>query len=374
MEGKIYIDGEIGSKVTLESVRNQVLALGDIDVLNVDINSGGGDVTVGYAIHDYLKGLDVEVKTKAVGICASIATVIFLAGNERSMLPNAELMIHNPWIQPTAPMGASDLEELADYMRVEENKLANFYTSELGADKKTIEGLMDVETRMDLNQSKSIGFVNASSNQYRAVASIKLNNVNNVNDMNDKQTSLLKDIKSLITKVVKGEEEVKAAVITLEDGTSVYIDSEDGEFVGKSIFVEEGGEAAADGTYKLEDGREIVVVDGMITELIEASEEEVVDAEALAAENESLKAEIETLKASMLESSKALEESVVVNAKMTETVAEIVAKVEALEVENKAMASVTVGGKESVKAAVKTPEVKVKESGIASGLASFLKL
>ena len=370
MEGKIYIDGEIGSKVTLESVRNQVLALGDIDVLNVDINSGGGDVTVGYAIHDYLKGLDVEVNTKAVGICASIATVIFLAGNNRSMLPNAELMIHNPWMQSNAPMEASDLEDMASYLRDEESKLANFYSGKLGTDKETIEGLMKVETRMDLNQSKSIGFVNANSVQYRAVASIKLDN------MNDKQTGLLKDINLLaakVAKLVKNEDAPQAMVITLEDGSSVYIDSEDGDFVGKSIFLEEGGEALADGSYMLEDGRELDVEGGVISEVKEASEPNE-EAEALAKENEALKAEIETLKAASVESVSALEESEKVNAEMKASIDSIVEKVSALEEENKAMASVTVGGKEPIKAAVKTPEVKKEEGGLASGLAGFLKL
>ena len=360
MEGKIYIDGEIGSKVTLESVRNQVLALGDIDVLNVDINSGGGDVTVGYAIHDYLKGLNIKVNTKAVGVCASIATVIFLAGEDRGMLPNAEIMIHNPWIQPNQGMEASDLEELASYMRDEETKLANFYTGKLGADKETIEGLMKVETRMDLNQSKSIGFVNANSNNYRAVASIKLNDM-------DKKEGLVKDLLNLtakLSKMVKGEESAKAMAITLDDGSSVFIDSEDGEFVGKSIFLEEGGEPLGDGDYMLEDGRELVVADGLVSEVKEGEGEEV----------EELKAKIAELEASMVESSKALEESNEVNAKLDESVKEIFAKVEALEVENKAMASVTVGGKSPVKAATKTPVVEKEVSGIANGLAGFLKL
>jgi len=247
-------------------------------------------------------------------------------------------------------------------MREEEGKLANFYSNSLGANKETIEGLMKVETRMDLSQSKSIGFVNANSNQYRAVASIKLN------DMNDKQTSLLKDIKSLITKVVKGEE-VKAAVITLEDGSSVYIDSEDGEFVGKSIFLEEGGEPLADGTYKLEDARELIVADGMVSEIVEGEpSEDPADAEALAAENEALKAEIETLKAAAIEGASALEESNKVNAEMKASIEVINEKVNALSIENEAMASVTVGGKEAVKAAVKT-----SLSNKSNDMASFLK-
>jgi len=370
MEGKIYLDGGFGEHITLESVRNSVLALGDIDTLNVDINSGGVDVDEGYAIHDYFEGLKkqgITVNTNIVGVCASIATVPFLAGEKRTDSPNSSPMIHNPWMNPNRPMEAKDFEKAGEYLREEEDKLAKFYANKLNADIDEIKELMKVETRMDKNLSRKLGFVNASSFEYRAVASIKLDN------MNDKQTGLLKDIKALITKVVKNEDSPKAMVITLEDGSTVYIDSEDGDLVGKMIFSEEGGEALADGSYLLEDGRELMVEGGAISEIKEAAEPNE-EAEALAKENEALKAEIETLKAASVESVSALEESEKVNAEMKASIDSIVEKVSALEEENKAMASVTVGGKEPIKAAVKTPEVKKEESGLASGLAGFLKL
>lgn len=371
MEGKIYIDGEFGTSITLESVRNQVLALGDISILHADFNSGGGDVNVGYAVKDYfeyLKTQGIEVHTNIVGICASIATVPFLAGDKRTRSGSSSLMIHNPWMQTDKPMEAKDFEEAGEYLREEEDKLANFYANTLKADVNEIKELMKVETRMDLNHSKSIGFINASSIEYRAVASIKLNK----DDMN-KNEGLLKDIKaslSSLTKLVKGSGEVNAMAITLEDGSTVFIDSEDGEFVGKSIFLEEGGEALADGTYKLEDGRDLVVVDGVISEIMEGDPAEAEDSE----EVKDLKSQIETLTAAALESASALEDSNKVNAEMSETVTSIVAKVEALELENKAMASVTVGGKASVKAAVKTLVVKDEGSKAAKGIANFLGL
>ena len=359
MEGKIYIDGRIGKEVTLESVRNQVLALGDIDVLNVDINSGGGDVDEGYAIHDYLVTLGIQVNTKAVGICASIATVILLAGDQRSMLPNAELMIHNPWIDPNKPMGARELEDLASHMREAEEKLANFYSSKLGSKTKEISELMNVETRMNLTSAKSIGFINAQSNNYKVFASVKLKDM-------DKKESLIKDIQAKLSKLLKGEETPQAAEIALADGTIVAIDSEDGEFVGKSITLADGN-PLEDGTYDLEDGRKLTVSEGMVSEVMEAEEG---DSEEVAA----LKAEIETLKATALEGASALEEAEKVNAEMKASIDNINETVNALVKENKAMASVTVGGKDPVKAAVKTPEVKKEESGLASGLAGFLKL
>jgi len=373
MEGKIYIDGEFGKEITLESVRNSVLALGDIKILRADFNSGGGDVNVGYAVQDYFKELKksgITVHTNIVGLCASIATAPFLEGEERTMSSSSTLMIHNPWMQPNAPMEAKDLEAAGVRLRGEEEKLANIYADKVDTDIEEIKELMKLETRMDLTQSRNIGFINAKSIEYRICASIKP--IVNKKDMN-KNEGLLKDIKALLDKVSGKEEPVQAMAITLEDGSTVFIDSEDGEFVGKSIFLEEGGEALADGSYMLEDGRELDVAEGKVSEIKEASAPNE-EAEALAKENAELKAELETLKASAVESASALEESKEINAKLDESVKEIVAKVEALEVENKAMASVTVGGKDSVKAAVKTPEVKKEESGIASGLAGFLKL
>ena len=369
MEGKIYIDGKFGEGITLESVQKQVMSLGELTVLNVDFNSGGGDVNVGYAIYDYfdnLKKSGLIVNTNIVGVCASITTVPFLAGQKRTRTPHSSLMIHNPWMQSDQPMEAKDHEEAAVYLREEENKLANFYASKLQADVNEIKDLMKVETRLDINHSKSIGFINANSIEYRAVASVKLND----KDM-DKKEGVLKDIQAKLSRLIKGEDVPQAAEMTLADGTIVMVDSEDGEFVGKSITLADGS-SLEDGTYDLEDGRKLTVVEGMISEVMEAEEPE--DVEALKSENESLKAELEGMKAAQIESASALDEASKANAEMKESIDGINETVNALMKENKVMASITVGGRSEVKAAVKTPKVKKEVSGLASGLAGFLKL
>ena len=372
MEGKIYIDGVFGEGITLKSVQEQVSALGELTILNVDFNSGGGDVDVGYAVYDYLDSLKksgVTVNTNIVGVCASITTVPFLAGEKRTRTPHSSLMIHNPWMQPNAPMEAVDFEEAGEYLREEENKLASFYAKSLSADVNEIKELMRVETRLDVDQSKSIGFINAKSIEYRAVASIKLNETY----MNDKNTSLFKDIQASIDKLskfVKGSEEpVKAADLTLSDGTVVVIDTEDGEFVGKSITMTDGS-ALEDGIYELEGGIKITVLEGMVSEVAEVEEGD--NAEDLKSENESLKAELESLKASQVESASALEEAEKVNAEMKASIEDIATKVSALEVENKAMASVVVGGDQPLKAAIKTPKASSKTSGDHSFFSKFI--
>ena len=369
MKGRILIEGVVGEEVTLESVRSQVESLGEVKELHVDINSPGGDVSEGYAILDYLQDLGLPITTRNIGTVASIATVIYAAGQERKSLPNAEFMIHNPWIQPSSPMESSDLMEMGEFLKRTEDKLAQFYSENYEVSREEAELLMDKETYLDLKEARKYGFVNAEAQKFKAVAKIKFDNM-------DKQTNILNDIKNALDNLVKGvkAEEVKAMEIALADGSSIFVDSEDGDFVGKAVFTEEGGEPLADGSYPLEDGRELIVTDGIIAEIVEGGEEanEDEELEALKAENAELKAELETLRASNEETSQALESEKEVNAQNGEAINSILAKIEELEAENKAMAKVTVGGAEPVKAATKAPKGKV-EKPEANGFLEFLK-
>ena len=62
------------------------------------INSPGGDVTSGLAIYDTMQFIKPQVQTVCVGMAASMAAVLLLAGEKgkRFALPNSEIMIHQP--------------------------------------------------------------------------------------------------------------------------------------------------------------------------------------------------------------------------------------------------------------------------------------
>lgn len=66
------------------------------------INSPGGEVKSGFAVYDYMTLTDTPIRTVCVGQAASMAAILFLAGDRREMLPHSELMIHDP-----APGGGS---------------------------------------------------------------------------------------------------------------------------------------------------------------------------------------------------------------------------------------------------------------------------
>ena len=67
--------------------------------IHVYINSPGGSVTAGLAIYDTMQHLRCDVATYCVGQAASMGAVLLAAGarGKRHALPNARIMIHQPW-------------------------------------------------------------------------------------------------------------------------------------------------------------------------------------------------------------------------------------------------------------------------------------
>lgn len=67
--------------------------------INLYVNSPGGSVTAGLAIYDTMQFLKCDVTTYCVGQAASMGAVLLAAGaaGKRYALPNARIMIHQPW-------------------------------------------------------------------------------------------------------------------------------------------------------------------------------------------------------------------------------------------------------------------------------------
>lgn len=295
MVANIFISDVIGEDTTLNNVRSQYAMYKDPSEVVVHINSVGGDVVEGYAIHDYLKSLGKKITTKIEGKCYSIATIIALAGDERLMSENSELMIHNPWMESEAGDSKHFLKVASELHRAE-NNIAKFYANKVGLELTHVRALMDKETYIDKAKAKDLGFITGEKEQLKAVA--QLNNMN-VED-NKKAKTLLGEIKKMLGMEI--EEKPKAMIeTTLDDGTNIVIDSEDGDIVGKTVMISVDGELtpAPSGEHKLSDGRVIVVSDGVISEVKEASiAAEDDDVEKLKEEMAALRAENESLKAS----------------------------------------------------------------------------
>lgn len=132
-----------GEGVTLKRIDAALRAIGERDV-TVYINSPGGDMFEGIAIYNRLKEHSHKVTTKVLGMAASAASIIYLAGSDRQVASSAFLMIHNCW---TFLAGNRHyLRDVADDMQEFDAAMADLYAETSGQGVDDIAELMDDET------------------------------------------------------------------------------------------------------------------------------------------------------------------------------------------------------------------------------------
>lgn len=302
--GQINIVGSIGGwEVSLQNVMEQVKSLGNVDEYLVIINSGGGEVFEGYAIYNYLLSLNKPITTRGVGIVASIATVIFLAGKNRQLYNNTQFLIHNPWSMTEGD--ATEFIKKAEELKVIENNLIDFYSQQTGIDNSIIQSLMNEDKFISSDAALELKFATEILSPVKAFATFK-----NKNQNKNQMSKIGKIFKSAFAELKKAGVLLNETVLTA-DGTELEI-SMAGATPAVGDEVMEGGQPA-EGSYQLADGTEIEVKGGIITAIIQPS--------AAADANASTEVEILNAKKSELE----------------EQVANLTSELEALKIENETL-------------------------------------
>lgn len=160
-QADIYIFGDITScawdesDVSSFSLSKQLAEL-DVDVINIHINSYGGEVAEGLAIYNMLKNHPAKVKTYCDGFACSIASVVFMAGDERIMNNASMLMIHNAWTYTAG--NAEDLRKVADDLDIISQGAFAAYKSAVNiSDEKLLE-MLNAETWILPDDALEMGF------------------------------------------------------------------------------------------------------------------------------------------------------------------------------------------------------------------------
>ncbi|SFB52366.1 ATP-dependent protease ClpP, protease subunit [Rhizobium sp. NFR07] len=151
----IHLYDEIGYwGVNARSFRSQLSQVsGDI---TLRINSPGGDVFDGISIYNDLLAYDGKVKVEVVGLAASIASIIAMAGDEIVIADNAMFMIHNAW---TIGVGnRHDLSDVATVLGKIDDALARTYAARTTTGIRAIKQMMDDETWLTAREAKDAGF------------------------------------------------------------------------------------------------------------------------------------------------------------------------------------------------------------------------
>ncbi|TFE30828.1 head maturation protease, ClpP-related [Cohnella luojiensis] len=162
-KAELLIYGEIssmafwGDEVTPKDVNDMLNAIGDnISELTVRINSPGGDVFAGVAIHSMLKRHPANVTVYVDGLAASIASIIALAGNKIVMPKGSLMMIHRP--MGSARMSRSEgLRQRADLLDKIENEMTDLYSTKSGISAEDIKVLLEKETWYTAEEAVAAG-------------------------------------------------------------------------------------------------------------------------------------------------------------------------------------------------------------------------
>lgn len=158
MYDPIGYDWWTGDGVTAKRVSAALRSIGDNDV-TVKINSPGGDVFEGLAIYNLLREHKGKVTVQILGLAASAASFIAMAGDEVQIARAGFLMIHNSW---TGVAGdRNEIREVADFLEQIDGSLADIYAVRTGDKVEEMSRLMDVETWMGGSAAIDAGFADS---------------------------------------------------------------------------------------------------------------------------------------------------------------------------------------------------------------------
>ena len=127
--------------------------------ISMYINSPGGVVTAGMAIHDTMQYIRPRVSTVCIGQAASMGSFLLAAGEPgmRIALPNARIMIHQP--SGGAQGMASDIEiQAREILRIRA-RMNDLYVKYTGRTLDVIEKAMDRDTFLEAHEAKEFGLV-----------------------------------------------------------------------------------------------------------------------------------------------------------------------------------------------------------------------
>ena len=236
----------------------------DDNVIEIEFHSCGGDCAEGWAMYDELRASGKEIHAVNVGICASMATILFLTAKKENRIAreHAEFLIHDAYIPYyEGEMTIEKSQQINADLTKERERLLDVYVERTGTARDILAAQMDTNDFFGAEKALELGFI-SSIEAPKSASSKKdyiISTTKNQKEMNKK--GFIAKVVAAITAAFEEEKGAPAAlVLTASDGTELNIEREEGE-------PQVGDAATPDGTFTLEDGRTIVIEDGVITDI-----------------------------------------------------------------------------------------------------------
>lgn len=153
-----------GEGITSSNVKD---ALGDgqddYSDIELNLNSPGGDLFEGVAIYNLLKSSGKPVNVNVLGLAASAASLIAMAGNSITMQLGTQMMIHEGLALTVGH--ADDMRKMAETLDSVTASAADIYVARTGLSKDKILSMLKEETWMNPEEAKANGFATAISDE-----------------------------------------------------------------------------------------------------------------------------------------------------------------------------------------------------------------
>lgn len=163
----LSIFDEIGADgVKAGDFRGQLAAI-KAPAIALDINSPGGDVFAGIAMYNMLKQSGKTINVRVLGVAASAASLIAMAGDTIEMPANTFLMVHNPI---TGVYGnADELRKAADVLDKIGDSITAAYVNKTGMSSAAMKALLAKDTWLTADEAKAKGFATVVTEAIEAI-------------------------------------------------------------------------------------------------------------------------------------------------------------------------------------------------------------
>lgn len=189
--GEISNSGWHGDMFTPDMLLEHLSLANGKDLL-IDINSIGGCVTSGMAMFSelrrYARDNKATITTRTSGFVASIATAIFLAGDNRIVNEYLQPFVHEPLYAWNEDYNAEDFQKSADDLKAVRNILADFYSKNTNLSNDDALELMKNDTWITADKCLEIGFATEIEKLSRVDAKIVAFALNKYKSNNNKMS------------------------------------------------------------------------------------------------------------------------------------------------------------------------------------------
>lgn len=264
----------------------KALSVKEGDDLVVDINTYGGDTESGFAMYNQLLRFknekNITLTTRVTGYCASIGTVILLAGDKRIGNKFNTPFVHNAWTMIEGD--ANVMTKVAEELHKTNDKIANLYAERTSIDFETAQQLMNNSDFIDSEKVLEYGFYTEIENQ---------NILNSINYKKNDKMNFKDQIREIFNEFFPKQTKNKIVYTSTNIEVDFY-DLAEGEPIVVGSKARAGGEDVT-GEHIIEDVT-YIFENGEVVTIVEPTDGETEDVMNLKAEIETLKAELETFK------------------------------------------------------------------------------